>query len=374
MHTKRDVQPSITFEKAADFRYDQQFPDGFILGALAEKLGKQGGKKENTLKSFLDRVPMDASDREFSDNHAEIIRFRDELTDFVGRNLVFAVPPHYNYRDVLSQAKVSFVRKLQDDKQKFRAYVRGREQGLSLRENRAPMSALDFHGCVVRTPEGDTIDLLEDKVQDVQTSLYMQRDPGGLFVHWRSKEYMAKKASGHTPKLDKRIYLNPRPQDAVGIFQDIVDIVNDNSLTVKAKVLDQTNNSEVMTPYSEIGDKRTVRADGIVISVGERDADTVLGLIEQLYFNHRDSFKGRQLPSVPLKVGEGFGLGDEPLEEGASLTSHRAGVLERVLKDVREVKGTNQERIHTFRRLWRTAALAAQINPDNIAFNKPKSK
>jgi len=370
-------RPSVTFEQAAVHHFNTQLPDEFILGALAGKLRKPGSKKEAFfLKSFLDNVPPDESDVEFMSNNDEVIRFRDELTDFVAQELKFLAPPEY--RDYLIQRRQEFREKLEDDKQRFRRYVAGREQGLDLRQNRVPVDALDFHGMDVPVDNGRNVDLLEGNTpSNIHANLFIQREIAGTFVHWTSKDYLRGRLNGNKPKLSRRIYLNPRTRDAVRIFKTVIDTASAAGLSVKAKILDRTMEANVMKSYDDQdASARDIRGDAIVLYANEEEGDVLLGIAEKILKENPDAFRGREVSSVPLRLADGIAIGDEPEgEKGASLTSHRAQVLEATVAQVREADpSTKEEKIRLFRGLWHAAAHQANINPHNIAFNTRKPK
>ena len=380
--TVKNKEPSVTFEQARDFEYDTQIPDAFIVGALASKLRKvahEGGstqlsERENNpwVKQFFDYVPADASDREFAANNQEVIKFRDELTDFVSEELKFYIPPNtpQGTKDYIVQRRNEFRQKIEGDKQKFRDYVKGREQGLSVSQNRLPSDALEFRGMTVPTTEGVKSFLREGSIGGVRANLLVQNELKGRFVHWSSPNYLRARAGGTKPELTKRIYLNPRATDSVKVFKELIAAAAAADLTVKGKILDRSTESNVMKAYNEQNANDDVRGDSIVLYATEAEANALLGLTEQIYINNKASFAGRRLTSVPLKVGEGFGVGDEPDEAKASLTSHRAGVIEGVLREVRDRNlPTKPEQIRLFRNLWDAAARNANINPKNMAFN-----
>ena len=234
------------------------------------------------------------------------------------------------------------------------------------------MSALEFHGFTVQRTDGKHVDLLDGNTPgNVHANLFIQREIAGTFVHWTSKEYLKKRVAGNKPPLTRRIYLNPRTQDAVRVFREVVDAASAANLSVKGKILDRSSEANVMKAYNDQdAANRDVRGDAIVLYAGEDEANELLAIAEQVLNQNPAAFKNRDVSSVPLKLAGGLAIGDEPGEKGASLTSHRAGVLEEVASEVRNNDpGTKEARVKVFKALWKTAASQKNINPDNMAFN-----
>jgi hypothetical protein len=362
-----EEKPKLTFEQARETA--DPLTDEFILDALSGDLQKPGGEKAWSVKGYLDNVPADASDKEYASTNSEVIQLRDELTDFVASELKIHAPPAY--RSHLEDRKRNFIAKLEAGKQAFRDYVKGREARKDLSENRTPMAALGFYGLTIMTDGGKSVDLLESSVKDIYANLYVQREIAGNFIHWSSDEFVERKASGDRPKLTQRIYLNPRPQDSVGVFSDVIHAAQDAGLAVKGKIHDRTYDSNVMKAYDSVGENYNLRGDGIVLYATADEAEKLLAIAESIYSTHEPAFAGRGLSSVPFELQPGFGIGDEPTHAGESLTSHRAEVIGRVLQKVRESGESDPSRqIQLFRSLWQTEAALENIKVDNPAFNR----
>jgi hypothetical protein len=361
-----EKKPTMTFERARQMD-SPLLSDEFILDALSGDLQKPGGERAFFVKSYLDNVPADASDKEYATTNSEVVQLHDELADFVASELKIYTPPAYHSH--MEDRKRVFFTRLEQGKQAFRKYVKGREERKDLNENKTPHYALKFHGLNVMTEGGKDVDLLETGVKDIHVNLYAQREIMGTFMHWSSDEYMQKKASGDKPKLTRRIYLNPRPQDSVKVFSDVVHAVEAAGLAAKGKIYDRVTDSLVMKRYDSVGDEYDTRGDGIVLYAASDEADQLLKVMEDVYRAHEASFAGRGLSSVPFEIEPGFGIGDEPTYPG-SLTSHRSDVLEKVLKAVRESGETEPSaQVQLFRRLWQAEAALENINANNPAFN-----
>lgn len=367
--SEHEVQPkiSITFEEAR--KIARPVPDELVAGALTSDLRKPGGPKEFTVKGFLDNVPADTADKKFVTDSADAIRFREELSDFVVGEL--KVHASDDVKGYIETRKNAFFNRLEAGKRAFRKYVAGREARMDLNQNPVPRTDIDFYGFTVDVGGGNSIDLLESSVKNARANIYIQREIMGGFVHWSSQQYVERKISGDRPKMTHRIYLNPKPQESVKVFRDVVHAIEASGLAAKAKIYDRTFDSGPMKAYDSNVDELSVRGDGIVIYGTDDEAEALLKLVERQYDTHEAAFEGRGLSSVPFEIAPGFGIGDEPEAAGTSLTSHRADVIETVLSKVRAsgVDGLYAQQM-LFRRLWRQEAAKEGINPDNPAFNR----
>lgn len=340
--------------------------DELITGALTGDLRKPGGRDQLMVKSYLDNVPVDDSDKEFAINHQEVINHRNELSDFIKDELKISAPE--SLRDYLEARKDKFFERLEVGKRSFLTYVTGREKRLDLNQNPLPRVAMDFHGLEVDSTDGSQVDLLENSMGNARANIYIQRELMGRFIHWSSSHYMERKVANDKAQLTKRIYLNPRPQDSVGVFRDVIHALDEKGFAVKAKIYDRSSDSDVMRPYD--AEYENVRGDGIVLYATSEEADEVLKTVYGQYAIHEESFKGRGLSTIPFEIADGLGVGDEPTIAGTSLTSHRAEIIGEVVQKVHESgAGDLKDRVLLFKRLWQVEAIKANINPDNPAFN-----
>jgi hypothetical protein len=363
---EREPKVAITFEEAR--KVVKPVPNELVAGALTGNLRKPGGPSELIVKSYLDNVPADAADKKFATDSADAIRFREELSNFVASEL--KVHATDDIKGYIETRKKAFFNRLEAGKRAFKKYVAGREARMDLNQNPVPRTDIDFYGFTVDVGGGNSIDLLESSVKNARANIYIQREIMGGFVHWSSQQYVERKISGDRPKMTHRIYLNPKPQESVKVFRDVVHAIEASGLAAKAKIYDRTFDSGPMKAYDSNEDKFSVRGDGIVIYGTDDEAEALLKLVERQYDTHEAAFEGRGLSSVPLEIAPGFGIGDEPKKAGSSLTSHRADVIETVLGKVR---GSGIDDLYAqqmlFQRVWRIEAQKEGINPDNLAFN-----
>jgi hypothetical protein len=355
-------RPTLTFENAQE--KNRPFSDEFVDAAVNGSL-RVGDEKIQLLKAYFDQVPVDNSDNEFVRNPGEVKEYRDDLSDFVINHLRLIVPRSQSqHAEHLKVKKRAFLEKVDDDKKIIRDYIDTLDRGREPRP-RYPESAFDFQGLRLPT-EGGEADLLEGvEVSGIRANLQVQSGLTQSFLHWTSRDYL-KRQNNEKPKLTRRIYLNPRVRSSIRIFSEVIDAAEAAGLQVKGKILDRSGESELLTGSAT----RTMRGDGIVMYVSEEESNRLLGLIEDIYKNHYADFAGRKTSRVAMPIGEGVAVGDEPEAEGESLTSHRAKVMEGIIRTLQSEKLDEEARLRRYHELWRVAAKDAGINPHNPAFNK----
>ena len=355
----------VTFEKAREEKHD--FSDEFIKDLLDQNL-RNPGQNLHILKNYMDEVPADESDKEFSTNIEAIVAVHEQLTDFVADEIrVLSSPQNEAY---FEQLEKGFAKKIQATKPAFREYVTGRVKGLNAADLITPEDAIDFRGFNAPVSGGRSVNLLTTKVDGAYPNIKIQDGTTAPFIHWSSQRVLEEKAAGRQPKFTRRVYLNPKMINSVEVFKDLVHKIEEESLEAKAKLYDPINNSVAAKDPEALEKGFSVRGDTIVVYATESDAENLLETIKEVYASHEDAFKDRKVSRTPLQVAPGVGLGDEPAGGGDSLTSHRVKVMEDVRDVVRnsgEIDTTKQ--IEQFRLLWRMHARKEEINPDNPAFN-----
>lgn len=359
-HNTYPQSPGITFEEMQ--RTQRGFSDRVVHSMLDDQL-EVAGERVLLPKTYFDTVPADESDKEFVRNPEAVVAFRNELTDMIAEELTIFTPPQY--RDVVGEIKSRYLDKLEHDKQVVADYLNN--------SGKLPSSAFAFTGLEV-VANGKKIDLIEgDIVGGVRSNIAVQENVKDAFVVWTGKDYLRARERGESPELTRRIYLNPRTNDAVHIFRDIMHAADESHLQVKGKIFDRSREADMVTRRPH-GDKDFgIRGDTIVLYATDEEADRLLAISERVYKDNYDAFKGRQTSRFPARIAEGVAIGDQPEGKDESLTSHRVQVLGGV---VGEVNRERQRRsmddsaaAKLFRALWQTAAQDAGINPNNPAFN-----
>ena len=361
------LSPSVSFESCAN---QSRMPGDTLIGDILNHTLSEGGEKMLFLKGYLDKAPADPSDRMFSKDPGALARYHADLSILLGKRLrLHAVGIDDDGMRVLARAKDKFTSGLPIAEQQagdyFTSFITDPRQKM-------PHRAMNFHGFTVRAGSS-SVDLLTEKIPGVTANFTAQREAMGLFLHWSSDNVLRARAAGHKPEMTKRIYLNPQSKDAVAIFGTIIDEANKNGLTVKGKIWDRSQEAS-----SDLGrrDQKTLRADTIVLYAGD-DADALLGLVEQIYSKHKDSFAGRKTPKIPHKIADGVAIGEEP-SSGESLTSTRSDLLGIVREEVLQMTSmktgdVTPDKLPVVAKLFReTLALRAQergFSPTNMAFN-----
>ncbi|HET6924636.1 MAG TPA: T3SS effector HopA1 family protein, partial [Candidatus Saccharimonadales bacterium] len=255
----------------------------------------------------------------------------------------------------------------------FRDYMGGTR-------HRYPRHEMEFHGFNLTTTDGPK-DLLHSnvKVAGIRPNIHVQGGLTSNFIQWRSSAYVEAAGRGEKPDLVKRIYLNPTMESSVKIFTEIVDAADKAGLQVKGKILDRSTSAVSSFTFKKDGSIGSLRGDGIVIGTSAKDANSLLGIVEEIYNKHRAAFAGRKVPRVPKQIGQGVAIGED-ISDTESLTSHRAAVIGNAALLAKEKLGLQQwekvspvqeaKAIQTFRKLWSQVAAANGIDPQNIAFNR----
>lgn len=177
-----------------------------------------------------------------------------------------------------------------------------------------------------------------------------------------------------TDPATSRIYLNPQYKDMLAIYAEILTKAEREGLRFKAKVFGFTNNTERIAEHFE--QSKRIKVDPIVLYGYADSEDALLRIAAEAYEKHKESFEGRTLGGIPMKVADGFAIGSEPRGKSGdeSLTSHREAVLGDLLGDLkrknprwREASMDMKKRV--FAKSFRNLAESHNIDPDNIAFD-----
>lgn len=261
--------------------------DETILAIIGDNLQVTPGKKELLLKSWLDKVPSDESDAIFAQDPERIIKFRDELSDFVAGHLKLRFNPTEigeKGKAYLKQRKREYLQKLSDDKKVNADFIRDWH---SDKRPKYPSSAFEFHGMSVPTTKG-WVDLLTQSVGTIRANIVMQREIAGIFVHYSSDAYEEERRRGNKLELTRRIYLNPKTEQSIAVFSRIIAAADQSGITMKGKIWDRSNEAIAEGKDKKVGEYG-LRGDGIVLYTGE-DADELLGLVEAIYKDSPDAF------------------------------------------------------------------------------------
>lgn len=368
---------NISFETAAaqSRRVGESLVDAALRGTL-----EVGGDKVFFLKNYLDTVPITDGDREFASSPEQIADFHDDAADFISSHYL-CMSNGFNGDALrkLQTIKNDYLDKLQTDKVVFRDYVHQfAKVGTQVH---LPRSAYSFVGMGLRLSGDRKMSLLTESLPNLRGNIFVQIEVMGQFVHWRSKDYVEAKMHGINPNVSRRIYLNPKVQDTVGIMDSIVRrIETEDNMLVCGKFWDRTTDGiSLINPMGRYSGG--LRGDGIVLYAAEKDAAKLLQISKDVYKENPASFQGRSTSRIPFPIGEGIALGDEPTVSGASLTSHRSQVIDEALvKTGQSLKGATfvseaqrRQIAHSvFLAIWENVAEKNNITPRNVAFNKSK--
>lgn len=351
-----------------------------IIRTLNDELEIGPGDKAFFLKTYMDHVAPDESDKAFMRDPQAMSVYHDEVASFIAGNLkIWAPQADAASRDVLSTVRQQYVDSLEQGKTTFGNYIAAYASWAGNKQEPQPTfptRAARYMGLGVRTADGKTIDLLSDAPVDIRPTIYLQQEVVGLFMHYTSMPYRNEAARGHMDQMTKRIYLNPRIRDSVAIFQEIVTLCEGNGIRMKGKILDRSleSLSVLVSPEKH----RSIRGDSIVLYAGEQ-ADKLLAIAEDVYKRHYEAFKDRSIAKIPVRVADGVAVGEEPGIRGESLTSHRVDFLLDVQHKTKEAMGLKSyekipparrlEAVRIYRQTFESLAPQRNISAHNLAFN-----
>lgn len=247
--------------------------DQFIIDVINNEL-KIGNKKEST-KGYMDHEIPDQSDRKFMADPEAVSDFHDQLTDLLSHHLkVFAPEANETQKGMLEVVKQGFIHNIKQKNQSVRSSVKDIYSGKS---RRVSMSDLSYKGFTVTGSNNKTYDLLEESLPgSTRANMKMQEGLECNFIHWRSSELLKQKFNGEEPELKKRIYLNPKSEEAVEIFDKLITAAEQANIPMVGKILDRGIEALAMLKRSD--DEKLNRTDGIVLVAGDKDANELLEL------------------------------------------------------------------------------------------------
>jgi hypothetical protein len=388
------VQESIdVFEQTR--QQSKKFSKDFVVNYLNDKLtirtvdGTTGEDAYHN-KRYFDLVQATPAEHRFVTDPEAISKVHSELADLFRDELALHTTPiagkthEQRVTDHLDTVKSGYLQKLENDKTAVRTFAE-EVTNLSKRKVRSPGSALEFRGLGLDISDGKggakRIDLTRDSAGDVRSNMSVQEEMGQTFVHWSSPELMNERMQkGNKPPLTRRIYLNPKNEDSVAIFREIIDGAKEQGLVMKGKVFDRASDAIRSTRVALNGESFTVRADGIVLYAGE-DSNRLMALVQDVYNRREPSFKGRGNSLVPYRLADGLAIGDEPVGSGGeeSLTTSRFGAVNDAMAATRQELGIQTgEKLQpqqetqaqaVFERHFDRIAREKNIDPNNLAFN-----
>jgi len=366
--------------RARTFQEAKALPKGFsdttILGLINNDLVGVDGKPVYFFKSYLDEVKPDAEDQALSKSPEGLAQFHSAVVDMIAANLRVATGNmSEEEKKYVSEYKRRYVQRLQKDSVSWadliKEYSNGESKGLDPKLG-------EYWGFKIGSKEGN-VDISSHDVpakSNIRPNIRIQREIGNQFVHWETDKQILTKVGDGKVDLSKRIYLNPKSEAAVEVFTSVMTYMNEVGISAQGKILDR---SYELVQQMKKEEAKPVRADEIVLYLQESDADTVLQQVLTMYENNPDLFTGRKTPKIPVQIAPGIAVGDEPLETGVSLTSHRASVITEAIMETRKRLGlqlgkkitSGQESLATttFQTVFPEVAKKNATDPNNFAFN-----
>lgn len=358
-----------TFGEAAKPR--KQFSDSFIRVAIRDKL-EVDGEETGSIKIFLDEIEPTAADLEVVDDPERIAALYEATTAMITRVLKVGVPPAGSseetqaIRETVRKAKADYLSSLSEEIPQTTSEIIDWCSGTT---RRFPKRAMGYYGFTINGK--DILDAKGEGVPGVRPNIKIQRQEGGYFVMAYSDKRVREKLAGKAEDLEKRIYLNPDMEATPELFERLLQVASEAGISLQLKMYQRAPDAARAHRGRSKGEGTGgLRGDGIVIYTSSKDADDVLSMVLSLAQDNPEAFKGRKTSRTPQAIAEGIAIGDEPThEQGGSLTSHRAGILEDVTRATRDSGLEGEEAAKYFRELFRRTAEERGVNPDNLAFN-----
>jgi hypothetical protein len=353
-----------TFDQAQ--AAEKNYSDSFISDYMADKL--KVGNEQVGLKGYLDKVEATDRDNAVIDNPEAIAGLYLSTTEMISRNLKILVGPGATAerRAVIKEAKDGFISGLHDEAGEVADQIVDWSEG---KAGRFPNKGMRYHGLEI---DGhDPLDAKDESATDFRPNIKIQRQGGGTFIMGYSDKRVGEKLANQDQELSKRIYLNPDPEVAPQVFEQILQASNEAGLSLQLKIFQRAPEfAQAHLTRAKGQSMDGLRGDGIVIYSGEHQANDVLDMILSLAKDNPEAFIGRETSKIPQSITESIAVGDEPAEvKGKSLTSHRVDMFEYAADYVKKSGKTGSEARQLFRNRLSAIAKANHTNPNNIAFN-----
>jgi hypothetical protein len=335
------------------------------------------------IKLYVDQVMLpDKQEWETSKSPEALATLHAEITQLIIDNLrLYSAGFTAEQQRIVGLERDKYFEGLRKDSGEWKAAAEGMLTGQDVNtlSNVAVLTGLR-----IPVSDGSRHEILDfggDKIKGLRSNIRIQ---GGSnqFIHWETDAVTKAKLNGQEPNLDKRIYLNPKTSEVSTIFSTLMQSFNERGILVQGKMLDRSYDLARQVQRHEA---TPMRADAIVLVVGDVDADKALDAVLSIYRNNPAIFADRPVPKIPLKIAPGIAVGDEVIGTGESLTSHRAKIIESALALTRQrlgldsakkekvAVGHEDEALSTFNAAFVELAKANGINPRNLAFNLPKT-
>ena len=324
------------------------------------------------VKNYLDKVPQTGSDAEIIANPERIVGLYELTSEVLRRNIRLMIALYHGDQD-LSVRHATLQNSLLDyclrQKQEVPSAVARIIAWCAGEKCQFPVNEMGYYGCEVESQ--DILDADSQGIPDVRPNFRIQRQYGGCFIMAYTNKRVCEKLARQDQLLDRRIYLNPDLEAAPLVFERLLQIANEEGISLQMKMLQRA--PEVASAHLKRLKGRpeaNLRGDGIVVFVNHQDADQFLKQALAIAECNAEIFKGRHISHIPHRIVDGIAIGDEPQVPGYSLTSHRAKILDSAATIVRRSGKQGVEAYDLFREATRRVSEANDVNPRNIAFNK----
>ena len=174
-------------------------------------------------------------------------------------------------------------------------------------------------------------------------------------------------------------YLNPRLENQLALFIDLIDEMEADQLDFAAKTINRCRE----TRRSKLGSSfLKIRTEGLVVTASASDADRVLEIILNRYCQQPVAFVDRPVPALAARLAPGIAVGTRLNLDGVdgqreSFNGSRSSLLDSAYHSCKYERhllpaDTIPAESHAefFRQELQSVALARGIDPKNLAFEK----
>jgi hypothetical protein len=170
------------------------------------------------------------------------------------------------------------------------------------------------------------------------------------FEQFDTRAYRERRDRGEQIAIDRRIYLNPKQLDMLGIYEELLQMFDDRGFAIKSKML------SAISSTTNDGKPQNEHMDKIVIYTDDEQSDDVLRAVMDIYAKHQESFAGRTTPTpVTAELADGLSVADEPA--GFSGRESASSLREKIIKSA-------------YRKMLADYATKKGLGDDVVAANK----
>lgn len=296
-----------------------------------------------------------------------------QLANLIGRRLAIQPSPHYNHppqnRTAIAEAEADYQVQLNEKAHNFWTRATNGDY--------PPTDDPDFKLDGFCLPIGDERVGLEQPFLLDPAYAANFHISNKSFAVWGSQKQIERILNETEQPCVGRIYLNPTIDRNVEVFDQLIDILDQNEVACDAKIFNRALEAGGNAPRIEHPDGTTTtfsRSEGIVVYVPADEADKTLGLILDYYQQNPQAFAGRAAPPLAAEVAPGIGLATQEGFDGSkkSFNSHRAGIFDQAYQHLQTAEmpaeSPPEQKLAAFKYILQEICQREGVDPKNIAF------